>query len=40
LNFIIIGENVHTTRVIRRSDARVTNDDQGREAIRFTDEHG
>jgi cobalamin-dependent methionine synthase I len=40
LNFIIIGENVHTTRVIRRNDARVTSDDQGREAIRFTDEHG
>ena len=40
MSFIIIGENVHTTRVIRRNDARVGADDQGREAILFTDEHG
>ena len=40
MSFIIIGENVHTTRVIRRNDARVGIDAQGREAIMFTDEHG
>jgi cobalamin-dependent methionine synthase I len=40
LSFIIIGENVHTTRVIRRTDPRVGADDHGREAIVFADEHG
>jgi cobalamin-dependent methionine synthase I len=40
LSFIIIGENVHTTRVIRRNDARVGSDERGREAIVFADEHG
>jgi 5-methyltetrahydrofolate--homocysteine methyltransferase len=40
LSFITIGENVHTTRVIRRGDARVGTDEQRREAILFTDEHG
>jgi len=39
-DFIIVGENVHTTRVIRRKDARIVTDDQGREAIAFVDEHG
>ena len=40
MTFIIIGENVHTTRVIRRRDARVGTDERGREAIAFVDEHG
>jgi cobalamin-dependent methionine synthase I len=40
LSFIVIGENVHTTRVIRRNDARVGSDERGREAIVFADEHG
>src|SRR5687767_8573937 len=38
--FITIGENMHTTRVVRRGAAQVTADDHGRVAIRFTDEHG
>lgn len=40
MSFIVIGENVHTTRVIRRTDARVGSDDRGREAIAFKDETG
>jgi len=40
LSFIIIGENVHTTRVIRRTDARVGSDEEGRAAIAFKDETG
>jgi cobalamin-dependent methionine synthase I len=38
--FIIIGENVHTTRIVRRPGPLIQLDDQGREAIAFTDEHG
>lgn len=38
--FIVVGENVHTTRVIRRKDERVVPDEDGREAIAFVDEHG
>jgi 5-methyltetrahydrofolate--homocysteine methyltransferase len=38
--FITIGENVHTTRIVRRGAAHVGTDDRGREAITFTDEHG
>ena len=40
MSFIIIGENVHTTRVIRRGDRRVGSDERGREAIAFVDERG
>ena len=40
MSFTIIGENVHTTRVIRRRDRRVGSNEQGREAIAFVDEHG
>ena len=39
-DFIIVGENVHTTRVVRRNAPNVTEDDGGRPAIAFTDEHG
>jgi cobalamin-dependent methionine synthase I len=35
--FIIIGENIHTTRIIRRPSPRLVDDDRG---IAFTDEHG
>lgn len=40
MSFIIIGENVHTTRIVRRRDQRVVQDERGREAIAFIDEHG
>jgi len=40
LSFTIIGENLHTTRIIRRADARVGTDEEGREAIAFTDAEG
>ena len=38
--FIIIGENVHTTRIVRRPGPLVQSDEQGREAILFSDESG
>lgn len=38
--FVIIGENVHTTRVVRRNADVIATDERGREAIAFTDEHG
>src|ERR671925_559555 len=34
-DFIVIGENVHTTRVVRRSGPLVRDD-----SVVFTDEHG
>jgi 5-methyltetrahydrofolate--homocysteine methyltransferase len=40
MTFVIIGENVHTTRVVRTNAPSVGTDEQGREAIEFTDEHG
>lgn len=36
----IIGENVHATRIIRRTDRRVGTDEQGREALVFCDRDG
>lgn len=38
--FVVIGENVHTTRIVRRPGPLVERDESGREAIRFTDETG
>ena len=38
--FLIIGENVHTTRIVRRPGPLVGVDDEGREAILFMDEAG
>ena len=35
--FIIIGENVHTTRVVRRKGKLVTNNPDGDESIRYLD---
>jgi 5-methyltetrahydrofolate--homocysteine methyltransferase len=35
--FVIIGENIHTTRIIRRPSPRLVDDDR---AIAFVDEHG
>ena len=34
-DFIIIGENVHTTRVVRRSGKLVTNNPDGIESVRY-----
>jgi 5-methyltetrahydrofolate corrinoid/iron sulfur protein methyltransferase len=39
-DFIIIGENIHTTRIIRRPSPRLAEDGQGRPSIVFVDEHG
>jgi 5-methyltetrahydrofolate--homocysteine methyltransferase len=38
--FIIIGENVHTTRIVRRPGPLVQPDERGRESIAFTDASG
>ncbi len=39
-SFIVIGENIHATRVLLRSGARVTELPDGRPALPFTDEDG
>ena len=36
-DFIIIGENVHTTRVVRRKGKLVTNNPEGVESVRYLD---
>ncbi len=36
-DFIIIGENVHTTRVVRRKGKLVTNNPDGLESVRYLD---
>ena len=38
--FTVIGENIHTTRVVLRKGKRVVADPQGGEALRFTDDQG
>jgi cobalamin-dependent methionine synthase I len=38
--FFVIGENIHTTRVVMRSSPRLTTDEAGREAVAFTDDAG
>ena len=38
--FVVIGENVHTTRVVRRPGPLVKPDEDGRESIEFADEAG
>ena len=38
--FRIIGENIHTTRIVRRPGPLVGSDEEGREAILFVDEAG
>ncbi len=40
LDFIIIGENIHTTRVVMRRGKLVTADPDGREAVRYTSAAG
>ncbi len=39
-DFVVIGENIHATRVVRRADSRVGVDVNGREAISFVDASG
>lgn len=39
-DFIIIGENIHTTRIIRRPSPRLADDAAGKPSIVFVDEHG
>ncbi len=39
-DFAVIGENIHTTRVIRRSSPRIVEDERDGPSIAFTDEHG
>jgi Pterin binding enzyme len=38
--FVVIGENIHATRIVKRSGPRVTTDEHGREAVVFTDVAG
>ena len=38
--FIVIGENIHTTRIIRRPSPRLVDDAEGRPSIVFVDERG
>jgi cobalamin-dependent methionine synthase I len=38
--FIVIGENIHTTRIIRRPSPRLVENDRGAPAIVFIDERG
>jgi cobalamin-dependent methionine synthase I len=39
-DFVVIGENVHTTRIVRRPGPLVRPDEDGRESIEFVDEAG
>ena len=39
-DFIVIGENIHTTRAVRRTAPAVGTDELGRVAIEFADEDG
>jgi cobalamin-dependent methionine synthase I len=39
-DFIVIGENIHTTRIVRRPGPLVEADAQGRESVVFVDERG
>jgi 5-methyltetrahydrofolate--homocysteine methyltransferase len=38
--FTVIGENIHTTRIIRRPSPRLVEDERGGPSIAFTDEQG
>ena len=38
--FVVIGENIHTTRVVRRPGPLVASDGEGRESVVFVDETG
>ena len=38
--FVVIGENIHTTRIVRRPGPSVVTDSEGRESVEFADEQG
>ena len=40
LDFVIIGENIHTTRVVMRRGKLVTTTDEGNEAVRYNSVDG
>lgn len=40
LDFIVIGENIHTTRIVLRRGKRVTATDSGQEAVKYTTADG
>jgi 5-methyltetrahydrofolate--homocysteine methyltransferase len=39
-DFVVIGENIHTTRIVRRPGPLIAVDDDGRESLVFLDEAG
>ncbi len=39
-DFVVIGENIHATRVLLRKSERIVANEQGEEGITFTDEDG
>src|SRR5262245_6303925 len=39
-DFIIVGENIHTTRVLLRKNPRIVDGDDGRPSIQFEDDAG
>lgn len=39
-SFVVIGENIHTTRILKRSGTSIVTDGEGREAVAFADEQG
>jgi 5-methyltetrahydrofolate--homocysteine methyltransferase len=39
-DFVVIGENIHATRVLSKKNERISADEQGAEAIAFIDEDG
>jgi len=39
-DFITIGENIHTTRVLMRNGSRVVQNEEGQEGILYKDSHG
>ncbi len=39
-DFVVIGENIHATRVLLQKSERISANEEGEEGIVFTDEHG
>ena len=39
-DFVVIGENIHATRVLLRKSERIAANEEGEEAIAFVDEDG
>ena len=40
LDFTIIGENIHTTRILMRNGKRIVEDDNGEEVVSYKDLDG